>query len=78
MMDNNHELLIGKNDKFVGTGHNSEIVQDNDGNDWFFYHAVSVANPSGRVLMLDQVKWDNDWPYVSTGSPSIEYSVPSF
>lgn len=78
MMDNNHELLIGKNDKFVGTGHNSEIVQDNDDNDWFFYHAVSVANPSGRVLMLDQVKWDNDWPYVSTGSPSIEYSVPSF
>lgn len=78
MMDNNHELLIGKNDKFVGTGHNSEVVQDNDGNDWLLYHAVSVANPSGRVLMLDQVKWENDWPYVSTGSPSIEYSVPSF
>ena len=78
MMNNKHEVLIGKNDKFVGTGHNSEIVQDNDGNDWFLYHAVSVANPSGRVLMLDQVKWENDWPYVSTGSPSIEYSAPSF
>jgi arabinan endo-1,5-alpha-L-arabinosidase len=29
MMDNHHEILIHKNDSFVGTGHNSEIVSDN-------------------------------------------------
>jgi len=28
MKDNRHEVLIRKNAKFVGTGHNSEIVQD--------------------------------------------------
>ena len=53
MMDNHHEILIHKNDSFVGTGHNSEIVSDNAGTDWLFYHAVSVANPDGRVLMLE-------------------------
>lgn len=76
MMDNNHEIVIGKNDKFVGNGHNSEIVKDDDGNDWFLYHSVSVDNPSGRVLMLDQIQWSNDWPFVETASPSIEYLAP--
>lgn len=37
--------------------HNSEIVTDDKGADWMFYHAVSVANPEGRVLMLDRVNW---------------------
>ncbi|NLX81647.1 MAG: family 43 glycosylhydrolase, partial [Proteiniphilum sp.] len=78
MMNNNHEVLIGKNEKFVGTGHNSEIVTDNNGRDWFLYHAVSVDNPSGRVLMLDEVQWKDNWPFVETSSPSLEYSFPSF
>ena len=78
MMNNNHEVLIGKNEKFVGTGHNSEIVTDNNGRDWILYHAVSVDNPSGRVLMLDEVQWKDNWPFVETSSPSLEYSFPSF
>ena len=57
MLDNCHEILIHKSDSFVGTGHNSEIVSDKDGNDWVLYHAVSVENPDGRVLMLDRVDW---------------------
>ena len=64
MMDNHHEILIHKNDSFVGTGHNSEIVSDNAGTDWLFYHAVSVANPDGRVLMLDKIDWIDGWPSV--------------
>lgn len=61
MMDNHHEILIHKNDSFVGTGHNSEIVSDSAGTDWLFYHAVSVANPDGRVLMLDKIDWIDGW-----------------
>ena len=45
MLDNHHEVLIHKNESFVGTGHNSEIVTDEAGNDWVLYHAVSVKNP---------------------------------
>ena len=62
MMDNNHEVIISRNQKFVGTGHNSEIVQDDKEQDWIFYHAVSVDNPKGRVLMMDKVQWSTTGP----------------
>lgn len=78
MMENHHEVVIGKNEQFVGTGHNSEIVQDKEGDDWILYHAVSVANPKGRVLMLDRVLWQDDWPYVEGATPSIKSSRPVF
>jgi len=78
MMENYHEVLIQKNHKFVGTGHNSEIVQDEKGQDWIFYHAVSVDNPKGRVLMMDQVRWKDNWPYVEGGTPSLQAQMPIF
>ena len=76
MLDNHHEVLIHKNDAFVGTGHNSEIVTDKVGNDWMFYHAVSTKNPGGRVLMMDKVDWKDGWPSVTGNSPSIEAERP--
>lgn len=78
MMNNRHETLIHKNDSFVGAGHNSEIVTDDVGNDWMLYHGVSVANPHGRVLLLDKVEWKSGWPVVKGGSPSIEAEKPVF
>lgn len=78
MMDNHHEILIRGNEAFVGTGHNSEIITDKAGNDWMLYHAVSKANPTGRVLMMDQVKWVNDWPEVTGSVPSLEAAAPVF
>ena len=78
MLENNHEILIKRNDFFVGTGHNSEIVSDDEGNDWIFYHAVDIQNPKGRVLMLDQVKWVNGWPEVTGAIPSLEAKAPVF
>lgn len=78
MTENYHEVIIQKNQKFVGTGHNSEIVQDKAGQDWIFYHAVSVEKPKGRVLVLDQVGWENDWPSIEGGTPSLEAVKPIF
>lgn len=78
MLDNKHEILIHKNNSFVGTGHNSEIVKDDVGNDWFFYHAVSTKNPEGRVLMMDKIEWNEGWPLVTGNSPSIEADKPVF
>ena len=78
MMDNKHLLVIQGNDRFVGTGHNSEIVTDDDGKTWIFYHAVDKSKPKGRVLMLDEVKWENGWPFVEGGSPSLEHGIPHF
>ena len=78
MMENHHEVLIHKNDAFVGTGHNSEIVTDDAGNDWVFYHAVSRANPTGRVLLMDRVRWTDGWPEVAGNEPSSEAEAPVF
>jgi arabinan endo-1,5-alpha-L-arabinosidase len=78
MMENHHEIFIQKNEKFVGTGHNSEIVQDQKGVEWIFYHAVSVDNPKGRVLAMDRVRWNDHWPYISGGTPSLEAATPYF
>lgn len=78
MMENYHEILIHGNDAFVGTGHNSEIVTDKAGNDWIFYHAVSKANPTGRVLMMDRVRWVDGWPEVAGATPSLEAEAPVF
>ena len=78
MLDNHHEVLIHKNDAFVGTGHNSEIVTDKAGNDWMFYHAVSTKNPEGRMLLMDKIEWKDGWPSVKGTSPSIEAEKPVF
>ena len=78
MMENRHEVVIRGNDRFVGTGHNSEIVTDDEGKDWVLYHAVDKLNPRGRVLMLDEVQWDQGWPSVSDGTPSMEWKRPVF
>jgi arabinan endo-1,5-alpha-L-arabinosidase len=78
MIDNQHEILIHGNEHFVGTGHNSEIVSDNAGKSWILYHAVDIAKPKGRVLMLDEVLWKDSWPFVEGGSPGLNKVRPVF
>lgn len=78
MMDNNYEVVIAPNNSFVGNGHCSEIVQDDEGNDWIFYHGVDKAVPQGRVLLMDQVKWINGWPVINDGTPSLKAPKPVF
>lgn len=70
-------FLEGDGVKFVGTGHNAEIVVDDNGDEWFLYHAVEISNPylpggaTRRPLMLDKILWDNDgWPYIQNNNPS--------
>lgn len=79
MMENGYSIVINSNNRFVGNGHNSEIVQDTKGNDWIFYHGIDVNNPKGRVLLMDQIQWDQaGWPFIEGGSPSKNAAVPSF
>lgn len=79
MMDSSYTQVIGSNERFVGNGHCSQIVQDTDNNDWIFFHGVDVNAPQGRVLLLNQIKWDaKGWPYVEGGSPSLKALSPRF
>jgi arabinan endo-1,5-alpha-L-arabinosidase len=78
MATNQHEIIIHGNDRFLGTGHTSELVEDDDGNTWVLYHAVDKNNPQGRVLMLDQIQWQNDWPFIEGNTSSKEWKLPEF
>jgi arabinan endo-1,5-alpha-L-arabinosidase len=78
MLDNHHEIVIHKNSSFVGVGHNSEIVQDDNGNDWILYHGYRASDGQGRLLLLDKIVWENDWPTVAGGSPSTTAEKPVF
>ena len=78
LMNNGYDVVIRPNKSFVGNGHCSEIVQDDNGDDWIFYHGVDTHQPEGRVLLMDQVEWKNDWPHIKGGSPSIKAAKPVF
>lgn len=80
MLDNKHEEFIRKNASFVGTGHNSEIVTDDNGSTWMLYHGYLSSKPDlGRTVLLDRVYWDDDkWPFVIGNTPSIKAVVPYF
>ncbi len=74
------ELLIkgnGEDHGFAGPGHNAEIITDDEGNDWLLYHAIPKNNPllengaSRRPLMLDRLKWENDWPVIENQQPGL-------
>lgn len=78
MMTNHHEVVIQNNKAFVGPGHTSQLVKDDAGNDWMFYHAVDVRDPEGRRLMMDKIEWIDEWPVVQGASPSVSADVPVF
>ena len=72
MYDNNYTTIIRGNSKWAGPGHNSEIITDDNGDDWIMYHAYNAQQEDrGRVLMLDKITWDAaGWPSVNDGYPS--------
>lgn len=80
MMDNCHEVLLSGDDKVKGSGHDSQIVQDDAGADWILYHGFDVSEPkAGRKVYLDRVWWDDEqWPHIGDGTPTREAPAPHF
>lgn len=78
ILDNGFDVVLDRNDKFSGPGHNAGLIEDADGRTWMFYHAYDNSNPeAGRLGMLDEVKWDKDgWPYIEGGTPSSTAVAP--
>ncbi|PUV26114.1 MULTISPECIES: family 43 glycosylhydrolase [Sphingobacterium] len=74
-------LLLKGNDKFVGTGHTSRIITDDQGNDWLLYHAIDPKRPrvstggNRRMLLLDRVIWKEDWPTIEWETSSVVEKV---
>jgi arabinan endo-1,5-alpha-L-arabinosidase len=66
----------------IAPGHNSEIVIDDDGQEWILYHAIlkpDYTMPNGasrRPLFIDKVMWDSDgWPKIGLNGFPSEYEV---
>lgn len=80
IMTSPFDVMLQKNNKVYGPGHNSEIIKDDNGKYWMLYHGYQASNiDAGRVLFLDQVKWDsNGWPYIEGGQPSATAEAPVF
>ena len=80
MLKNAYDVLIDRNSRFVGPGHNSEIITDDEGQDWILYHAYDLTqNESQRMLMIDRIRWEDGWPVVEGGTPSTtEQPAPVF
>jgi arabinan endo-1,5-alpha-L-arabinosidase len=76
----NWAWVIQKNEHFVGPGHCSEIVADDAGNDWIFYHGYvkGKEDAGGRQLLMSRIIWENDWPSVTGGSPALKADAPYF
>lgn len=74
------EVILHGNDGqggFAGPGHNAEIITDDEGTDWYLYHAMlkskaTLSNGTNRrSLMLDKITWVNDWPQIAGSQPSV-------
>ena len=79
MLDNKYELVVNKNDKWVGPGHNSQILLDDAGNEWMIYHGRPMPGAEIRAVLLDRLQWTEDgWPYIEGGVPSSEAVMPIF
>ncbi len=78
LMDNNYELFLTSNTPCIAPGHNSRIIEDEAGKTWMTYHGYIREKPNeGRVVWLDEVKWENDWPYIEgTGASSESLEGP--
>lgn len=72
MVRDNYTTIISGDDRWAGPGHNSEIITDDNGDDWLLYHSYDKNNNyNGRLMLLDKITWSADgWPTVNDGHPS--------
>ena len=80
MVSDNYTTIISGDDRWKGPGHNSEIITDDEGQTWLLYHSYDRNNNfNGRLMLLDKITWQNDWPVINDGHPSsTEQDAPIF
>lgn len=79
MLESTGTVFLQGDEFVVGPGHNSEFITDDNGDDWVLYHGYLREKPElSRILFLDKVYWDNDWPLIPDQSPSISSEIPFF
>jgi arabinan endo-1,5-alpha-L-arabinosidase len=67
-----NSVILERNRRWIAPGHNS-IITDDAGQDWMAYHAIdSINRDKGRVMLIDKVNYEDGWPQIEKGVPSLE------
>ena len=77
LLDNHYEVVLQRNERVAGPGHNAEIVTDDAGTDFLIYHGFKTDKPrDGRVVYMDRIDWVDSWPYIQGSTPSVVAAAP--
>ena len=77
LLDNHYEVVLQRNERVAGPGHDAEIVTDDAGTDFLIYHGFKTDKPrDGRVVYMDRIDWVDSWPYIQGGTPSVVAAAP--
>ena len=78
MLDNHYEVLLEGDSRVKGPGHDSQIITDDKGQDWIYYHGYDVNTPNaGRKMYMDRVVWIDGWPQINIDkNPSVTSPAP--
>lgn len=77
LLNNHYEVVLQRNERVAGPGHNAEIVTDDAGTDFLIYHGFKTDKPrDGRVVYMDRIDWVDSWPYIQGGTPSVVAAAP--
>jgi len=77
LLNNHYEVVLQRNERVAGPGHNAEIVTDDAGTDFLIYHGFKTDKPrDGRVVYMDRIDWVDSWPYIQGSTPSVVAAAP--
>lgn len=64
-------VILERNEHWIAPGHHS-LVTDAVSQTWIAYHAIDASQrQNGRKMLLDKIQYQNGWPVIETGNPSV-------
>ena len=69
-----HRIVLAQGNTAVNGPHQGGYVETPDGGGWFLHS--SERGPHGRIVYLEPVRWQDDWPLVGEATPGSDAGQP--
>lgn len=69
-----YRIVMKQGDSPVNGPHQGAWVDTVTGEDWFLHFQDVYA--AGRIVHLQPMHWENDWPVIGVNKPGMEYGEP--